>query len=148
MKGVKIMTKMTKKDYFNAVISLLDYVPFDNIDADLPPQEDIVKFCKNEIDLLDKKSAKAKDKAAEKKAKMDDLTVAILNFLDGCDEPATINTIVAAVGDAFPDITNAKVSSRLSPLVKTGTLTKTEITVAREKGKAKLVAYSKVVNND
>ena len=25
---------------------------------------------------------------------------------------------------------------------------KTEITVAREKGKAKLVAYSKVVNND
>ena len=135
MKGVKIMTKMTKKDYFNAVISLLDYVPFDNIDADLPPQEDIVKFCKNEIDLLDKKSAKAKDKAAEKKAKMDDLTVAILNFLDGCDEPATINTIVAAVGDAFPD-------------VKAGTLTKTEITVAREKGKAKLVAYSKVVIND
>ena len=148
MKGVKIMTKMTKKDYFNAVISLLDYVPFDNIDADLPPQEDIIKFCKNEIDLLAKKSAKAKDKAAEKKAKMDDLTVAILNFLDGCDEPATINTIVAAVGDAFPDITNAKVSSRLSPLVKAGTLTKTEITVAREKGKAKLVAYSKVVNND
>ena len=85
---------------------------------------------------MTKKSAKAKDKAAEKKAKMDDLTVAILNFLDGCDEPATINTIVAAVGDAFPDVTNAKVSSRLSPLVKAGTLTKTEITVAREKGKS------------
>ena len=133
------MTKMTKKDYFNAVISLLDYVPFDNIDADLPPQEEIVKFCKNEIDLLYKKSAKAKDKAAEKKAKMDDLTVAILNFLDGCDEPATINTIVAAVGDAFPDITNAKVSSRLSPLVKAGTQKKQK-SLLREK-KAKLNSW-------
>ena len=142
------MTKMTKKDFFNATIALLDYVPFDSIDADLPPQEDFVKFFANEVALLDKKAAKAKDKAAEKKAKIDDLTVAILDFLDGCDEPATINTIVAAVGDAFPDVTNAKVSSRLSPLVKAGTLAKTEITVAREKGKAKLVAYSKVVDND
>lgn len=135
--------KMTKKDKFAHIIDALATA---NIDATL--KADLTDFCNAEIDSLDKKAAKAKDKAAAKKATIDNLTSAVLDALDTFDEPATINALVDAVKADFPDVTNAKISSRLSPLVKTGEVIKTEITVAREKGKAKLMAYSKVVNND
>lgn len=131
--------KMTKKDCLNALINHLnlDTTVVDN-------KDDLVKFCLNEIDLLDKKAAKAKDKAAAKKNTIDALTAAVLDVLDGFDTPATINELVAAVSDQFPDVTNAKISARLSPLVKSGELKKEDITVARESGKSKLVAYTRV----
>lgn len=131
--------KMTKKDCLNAIINHL------NLDSTIVDNKDeLVKFCLNEIDLLDKKAAKAKDRAAEKKNTIDALTSAVLDALDGFDAPATINELVAAVVDQFPDVTNAKISSRLSTLVKNGELKKETVTVARESGKSKLVAYTRV----
>ena len=126
--------KMTKKECLLAILEILDPVDSPELKA----------FCTNEINLLDKKAEKAKTKAAEKKNEVDALTAAIVAVIEDAESSMTINEVVAAVINEFPEVTNAKVSSRLSPLVKKGDLKKEEITISREKGKAKLVAYSKV----
>ena len=98
--------KMTKKEYFEAIIEM----------ATGAEREDIVVFAKEQIKQLDKKAAKAKEKAAEKKAEVDEIYVAVQGILT--EENQTIDEITAQV--QIEDITRQKVINRLTKLVNAG----------------------------
>ncbi len=100
---------MTKKEMYNVIADVFATV-------DRPETEDILAMVAKEIEALDRKSVKAKEKAAEKKAAGDALKDTIENML--YDEPMTIAEILEQIGDAT--LTPAKISARMSQLVKAG----------------------------
>lgn len=112
MKGmVKIMTeKITKKDRYNRLIEILT-------GCDVDDATDLIDFCEHEIELLDKKSTKAKASAAEKKTEADPLTEAVKAALT--DDFRGIADITNSL-DASLEATTSKVGNRLSNLVKAG----------------------------
>ena len=122
------MEKMTKRDQFNTIKSLL---------AD---HADIVEFCDNEIALLNKKALKAKEAAAKKRAEGDELTEVVYSAVSA-DNFESIPEIAARIEG--PDVTVAKVTYRLTQLVKAGRVEKTEVTIPGGEGvKArKVMAY-------
>lgn len=120
---------MTKRDYYNIIIEKFEGM------QDLAVAAEVIEFAKHEIELLDKKASRAKEKAKEKSAAGDAITDLIKDLLT--DEPKTITEIVNELDDE--SITNAKVSYRLSKLASDGFAVKTEVKV----DKRKLSAYSK-----
>lgn len=132
-------TKITKRDRYTALIAILKSAEV--VDTDL------VEFCENEIALLDKKAAKAKETAAAKKTEIDPLTEAIKGALATLadDVYATTPEVTAMVSVGDEDITTAKVSYRLSQLVKAGLAEKTEVTVSNAEGKNRKIAGYRLV---
>ena len=126
--------KVSKRDYLTAIIEAMHTgeIKYD--------PNDVIAFCEHEIELLDKKTAKAKERAAAKRAEGDELTEQIYDILSS-DEFMTIPEIVKALGDE--DVSAQKASYRLRSLVEANRAEKTEITVAgSDGGKAsKRVAY-------
>lgn len=123
------MEKMTKKEMFEMIkVALAD-------------QATVVDFCDKEIAALDRKAAKAKERAAEKKAEGDELTAVIESVLT--DELATIADITAQIEG--PDVTVHKVSYRLGQLAKNGKAVKEEVSIGGGDGvKARrVVAYKR-----
>ena len=102
----------------------------------------VIDFCEKEIALLDKKSAKAKETAAKKKADGDALTDAVYEALSE-NEFEVIADIAARIEGE--DVTVAKVAYRLGALYKAGKAEKQEITVPGGDGQKsrKLMAYKK-----
>ena len=133
-------TKITKRDRYTALIAILKSAEV--VDTDL------VEFCENEIALLDKKAAKAKETAAAKKTEVDPLTEAIKGALATLadDVYATTPEVTAMVSVGDEDITNAKVSYRLSQLVKAGDAESTDVKVpATEGSKARTIKGYRLV---
>lgn len=130
--------KITKRDHFEAVKAYFE--AYDVMVAEDISSEDVITFCENEIDLLDKKAAKAKERAAVKAKEGDELTAAVEAVLN-TDEFQTIADIAAQIEGE--DVTVAKVQWRLGQLVKNGVAEKSEVSVPGvDGGKArKLVAY-------
>ncbi len=122
------MEKITKKEMFNTIKALL---------AD---NTAVVNFCDNEISLLEKKAAKAKEAAAKKRAEGDELTDVVFSAVS-TEEFEPIAAIAAKIEG--PDVTVAKVTYRLTQLVKAGKVEKTEMTIPGSEGvKArKVMAY-------
>ena len=120
--------KITKRENFNAIIEVLT-------DAG---REDLAKVIEHEIELLDKKAAKAKATAAKKKVDGDALRDAVQDVLT--DELATIAEITAKVEGE--DVTQAKVQFRLNALVNAGIARKEQVTVGEGETKRKLMAYA------
>lgn len=133
--------KVSKRDYLTAIIGAMHTgeIKYD--------PNDVIAFCEHEIELLDKKTAKAKERAAAKRAEGDELTEQIYNVLYD-DEFMTIPEIVKALGDE--SVSAQRASYRLRSLVEANRAEKTEITVAgSDGGKAsKRVAYKKIVAED
>ena len=101
----------------------------DAVAAGTPIAEDyvdlIVEFCNSQIDKINTKAAKAKEKAAEKKAAGDELYAAVLDCVG--TEPVTADTVLGMLeGD---DLTLAKVRARLSQGERNGVLAKETIKV-------------------
>ena len=132
--------KITKRDKLNALIALL------NGEAVEIATSDLVDFCTNEIALLDKKAAKAKETAAKKKAESDELTDTIAALLT--DEAQTIADITAQIDDE--DVTVHKVSYRLTQLAKAEKAERTEISIPGKDGQKarKVVAYALATAED
>ena len=129
--------KITKKDKLNAIIAMAKGETYiEDISA-----EDIVEFCVKEIESLDKKALKAKERAASKKTETDALCDAVAEVLT--DEFATVADIAAKIDSE--DATNSKVVWRCNKLVELGIAEKSEISVAGGEGaKArKLVAFKR-----
>ena len=126
--------KITKRERFEEIKSIL---------VNMDGAEELVDFVENEIALLDKKAAKAKATTAAKKEKSDELLAIVQEALG--DEFATIDEIVSRITDV--EVSNSKVSSRLSTLAKEGIAEKGSITIPGTDGQKarKLVAY-KIVN--
>lgn len=106
--------KMTKKEYFEAIIKVLSE---DN-------HTDLINFCQDQIVLLDNKSKKAKEKAIEKKANGDALRQLVQDTLT--QEYQTISEIYSKIENQ-EQYSKAKVTSRLTQLVKAGLADKTDI---------------------
>ena len=114
---------MTKREYFNEIKTAMS------------DREDIVAFCDKEIDLIDRKNEKARERAAKKRAESDAMTEAVYATLT--NEFAFIDDIVAATeGD---EVTRGKVLARLSKLVREGKAEKEDI--KNPEGKGKKAAY-------
>lgn len=106
--------KMTKKEYFEAIIEVLSK---DN-------HTDLINFCQDQIVLLDNKSKRAKEKAVEKKTNGDALRQLVQDTLT--EEYQTISEIYSKIGDQ-EQYSKAKVTARLTQLVKAGLADKTDI---------------------
>ena len=141
------MTKMTKRNMYDALVNFanggeMSYVAGE--ETMVVTMEALKIFAEHEIELLDKKAAKAKSTASKKKAEGDALSVAIEGVLT--DEFQTIAEITEAVqATGFADVTAAKVSYRLNALAAEGAgkAEKGELTIKGADGKKarKAVAY-------
>ena len=119
------MEKITKRDMFEAIIEAVNGGEW-KYDA-----AEVVEFCEKEIGNLDKKAAKAKEAAAKKRAEGDELTDAVRAALSN-DTFESIADIAARIEGE--DVTVAKVTYRLTSLVKNGEAEKSEITIPGGEG--------------
>lgn len=104
-------TKMTKKDYFNA---LLTYVPAD--------RADLTAFIARELEALSKKNTNTKA-AQESAAKNADVSAKLLEIMVGRPEH-TVSELTYFVGD--PDVSTQRVAIVLASLVSAGKVERVE----------------------
>lgn len=123
------MEKVTKKSMFEGMIAY-----FEGAETELTETQ-FVEFCKGQIADLDKKAAKAKERAAAKRAEGDELTAAVQNALT--DEYQTIADLITVIAEADPEVTAAKVTARLTKLVNANVVEKEQVTVEDGEGKKK-----------
>ena len=110
--------KLTQKDYFNMIIEV----------AENAGRDDLVKFCVDRIDKLNRKSTNKKPTKAQ--VANETLKATLLEVLADFDTPSTVSAILTdpriEVGTS-----NQKVSALLKQLREEGAVIRTE-----EKGKA------------
>lgn len=105
--------KMTKREKFEFLLTLEDVLN----------HELMVEFINDEISALDKRAEKAKERAAERRAKNDELTAKIAEILT--EEPQTISEILKALNDET--LTQQKIVTRLSKLESQGAAVKQNV---------------------
>ena len=115
--------KITKVDMFNAIADFI-------ADTDWERKDEAIEFIEKQIDQLKAKAEKAKSRAEEKKIEGDELREAVANALT--NEPQTIDAITTTVAESF-DVTKAKVTARLTQLVKLGEATKEQVKIDNRK---------------
>ena len=133
--------KITKREMFEAIKAGCTTGEWTISDAE------IAEFCDNEIALLDKKAIKAKERAAEKKAAGDELTDAVRAALT--DEFTIIADIAAKVAETYgEDATIARVTYRLTQLVKNGEAENGDVKVEGGEGqKARTIKAYRILND-
>lgn len=132
------MEKITKREMFEALVAYANACDMDvEINDTAVTSADFVAFATKEIEQLDKKAVKAKERAAAKRAEGDALTEMVLNVLTADFQTAA--DVAAQIEDE--EATVAKVSYRLGALVKEGKAVKEDIKVDRDGKKAVLKGY-------
>ena len=131
------MEKITKRQTLEAILEAAKgetaIFKYDN--------EVIIAFAENEIALLDKKAVKAKERAAEKRAQGDELSVVVASVLT--DELQSIADITAQIEGE--DVSVGKVQYRLRMLAETEKAVKGEIKIpATENAKARTIVGYKL----
>lgn len=116
--------KITKVDMFNAIADFI-------ADTDWERKDEVIEFIEKQIDQLKAKAEKAKSRAEEKKLEGDALREVVYNALT--NEPQTIDAITDIVAESCSDVTKAKVTARLTQLVKIGEATKEQVKVEGRK---------------
>lgn len=132
------MEKITKREMYVAIAEMMETGECKY------PADAVKEFCENEIALLDKKAAKAKENAAKKKAESDELTETVYATMNDAEfEPIA----VIAGRIEGEDVTVSKITYRLTQLVKNGRAEKQEITVPGGEGQKnrKIQGYRKLV---
>ena len=119
-------TKMTKAMWFEEIKAVIEAHEVERAD-------EMIEFIDKQIELLAAKSEKAKERAAAKKVEGDELREVVKSVLT--DELQTIEDIALSIEGE--DITKAKVTARLTQLVKAGVAVKEAVTV----DKRKVMAY-------
>ena len=133
--------KITKREMFEAIKAGCTTGEWTVSDVE------IAEFCDNEIALLDKKAIKAKERAAEKRAAGDELTDAVRAALT--DEFAIIADIAAKVAETYgEDATIARVTYRLTQLVKNGEAENGDVKVEGGEGqKTRTIKAYRILND-
>ena len=132
------MEKITKREMFEALATYAETTDMEvQIGDAVVTAADFAAFATKEIEQLDKKAVKAKERAAVKRADGDALTEAVLAVLT--NEFQTAADIAAQIEDE--DTTVAKISYRLGSLVKNGRVIKEDIKVDREGKRTVLKGY-------
>lgn len=135
---MKTTDRIIKRDFYEAIIKAME-----TGETNIEPAK-IIEFCENEIALLDKKADKAKERAATKKAEVDELMEKVYAVLSDT-EFMTRNAVMDALGDMPEDVSIAKVGARLTKMVNNQTVEKSELTVANAEGKkSKVMGYRKI----
>ena len=101
--------RITKRDNYEALKEIVEKSNVENAEM-------LVEFINKQIEMIDNKSAKAKEKAAEKRAEGDELRAVIKSVLT--NEYQTVDAITDQIEGE--DITKAKVVARLTQLVNNG----------------------------
>ena len=114
--------KMTKKDYFNEIKTLVE-------ESTNELKDELIYFVESQIASIDSKAEKAKERAAAKKAEGDALRESVKSVLT--DEFQTADEILSQLDGE--DLTVAKVRARLTQLVKLGEAEKTDVKNAEGK---------------
>lgn len=134
--------KITKRSIYEALAAAAKdgVLHIEDFNPDLSDTV-VAEFCDNEIALLDKKAAKAKETAAKKKAEGDDLTEAVTAVLT--ETPQTIADIAAQI--TMEESTVSKCQYRLNQLAKNGVAVKSEVVIPGSEGtkSRRVVAYAK-----
>ena len=125
--------KITKVDMFNAIADFI-------ADTDWERKDEAIEFIEKQIDQLKAKAEKAKSRAEEKKIEGDELREAVANALT--NEPQTIDAITTTVAENYPDVTKAKVTARLTQLVKLGSVVKEQV----KRDSRKIMVYKSTAN--
>lgn len=137
------MEKITKKMHYE---NLIAYIRGEDT---ITSESDMIDFCLAQIADLDKKSAKAKERAEKKKAEADVLTDLVYSVMtDKFQTGAEIATAVLAQLDADTDVTAAKVTARITKLVNAAAVVKEQVTVEVEGKKSKKMAYKLAEGQD
>ena len=124
--------KVTKKMVLEAIIKAAEAFDkeetiFEIGDVDVTI-DDIIDYATRTIEQLDAKAAKAKEASAKKKAEGDELLAVVKDALT--DEYKTGAEILADIAESgFADVTQAKVTARLTKLCKAGEAHKVDIKV-------------------
>lgn len=125
-------TTITKREMYEQIILMFTEDAETEVKVSA---EEVVAFCNKEIEALEKKATKAKERAAAQKAEGDELTDAVLAVLTDEFQPA--GDIVKALNRE--DVTTHKVSYRLRVLVESGKAVKDQINIAAEGEKKHLL---------
>lgn len=133
--------KITKKQMFEGMIAY-----FCGEDTEMTEGQ-FVEFCKAQIADLDKKAAKAKERAAAKRAEADELTNVVYGVLT--DEYQTIADIAEAVvlelgEEAAAEVSAQKISARLTKLFKAEMIEKEQVSIEVDGKKTKKMGYRKI----
>ena len=119
--------KITKKDNFIEIREVLEKAG----------EIDLAAVMSHEIELLENKAIKNKERAAQRKVEGDELRDTISNILT--DELQTVDDIVDQIDDE--EITKAKVVARLTQLVNLGEAAKEQV---KNDDNKKVMAYRRV----
>ena len=119
--------KVTKKENYEMLMEIVE-----NSNSEM--KAELVDFIAKQIESIDAKAAKAKEKAAEKRAEGDELRAAVKSVLT--EELQTAEEILAQFEDE--ELTKAKIVARLTQLINNGEAVKEE--VKTEEGK-KVMSY-------
>ncbi len=103
------MTKLTKKDYFNEVIAILNGEDVNNIEKSA-----LVDFMNKELETYTKKLANRKSKPDKRTMENQTKRNVLYEMICDSTEPVSIN----ALNEAFPDYTHQRIGSLISPLIK------------------------------
>ena len=133
------MEKITKREMFEALVAYAEAREMEITLGEVTiNSDDFITFASKEIEQLDKKAVKAKERAAAKRAEGDTLLGEVLAVLTG--EFQTIADIAAAVAEVNADATVSRVTYRLTKLVEAGDAEKTDVSVPGvDGGKARKV---------
>ncbi len=101
--------KLTKKELYEMVKEVIT-------NADVEDKDELISFVDRQIEILENKAVKSRERAAEKRAAGDELRASVKAVLTS--EFQTADEITSALNDE--EITKAKVIARLTQLVKAG----------------------------
>ena len=129
---------ITKRNYFTAIANFAETGEFAFLNEEeekvIIDLESLRNFATNELELLDKRAAKNKERASKKKEADDELMLRIKAILPvEEDQYMTIQEILNTLED--PEVSAAKVTARLSKLAKVGSVEKQKVSVKNEEGK-------------
>ena len=114
--------KMTKTMWFEEIKAVVEA-------SDVENKEEMLAFIDAQVEQLAKKAEKAKERAATKKVEGDELREVVKSVLT--EELQSIDDIVAQI--AGEDVTKAKVTARLTQLVKAEVADKEQMKVGDRK---------------
>lgn len=127
--------KITKKDVLVALKAVVEVTDLDF--GTEVTKDDVLEYIDKTVAQLDAKTAKAKERAAEKKEEGDALRAVVLEQIG--PDALTIPEITAKVQavEGYEDVTRAKVQARLTQLVKGAEIFRGQI--KKEDGKKAVV---------
>lgn len=121
--------KLTKKDYYGMLKDII-------LTSDVDNKEELEAFIDRQVEIIDNKAEKAKERAAEKKAEGDELRAAIKSVLT--EDYQSADDILAQLEGE--DLSKAKIIARLTQLVNNGDAEKAQAQAKAEDGK-KFMTY-------